>query len=187
MRAPDLVIAACWLIFFGVWAALSIVGGGHRGRRRFTRTGALIRLVLVIAIVFAVQFADELPAGAFGHAASTSAALAGALVCVVGLAFAVWARVTLGRNWGMPMTLHEKPELVTSGPFAYVRHPIYTGIALMFIGSSLAYPIGLAWCVIMIPYFVFSARREERDMEQRFPETYPAYKQRSKMFVPFLL
>ena len=106
---------------------------------------------------------------------------------IAGVAFAIWARVTRGRNWGMPMTLHDDPELVTAGPYRFVRHPIYTGLAAMFIGTALVFPLGAFAGVIMIAYMIFSARREERDMETRFPDAYPAYKQRSKMLVPFLI
>lgn len=102
-------------------------------------------------------------------------------------AAAAAAGVALGRNWGMPMTVHENPELVTSGPYRYVRHPIYTGLIAMWIGTSLAYPLGALPSAFVIAYMVFSALREEHDMEKQFPEAYPAYKKRSKMLVPFLL
>ncbi|HET7131622.1 MAG TPA: isoprenylcysteine carboxylmethyltransferase family protein, partial [Gammaproteobacteria bacterium] len=92
-----------------------------------------------------------------------------------------------GRSWGMPMTLHEKPELVTLGPYRYVRHPIYTGMAAMVIGTTLVLPMLVPWCVGMLIYMIVSARREERDMAQRFPDAYPEYRQRSRMFVPFVL
>jgi protein-S-isoprenylcysteine O-methyltransferase Ste14 len=181
----NLIIASCWLLFFGVWAALSIAGGSG-GQQRHPLLGRVVRLLPVVAIVLAIRYSDRMQPGAFGHSTS-SAAGAGAVLCVLGLAFAIWARVVLGRNWGMPMTRHAAPELVTSGPYAYVRHPIYTGIALMGIGTALAYPLGFVWCAVMIPYMVFSARREERDMATRFPETYPGYKARSKMLVPFVI
>lgn len=73
------------------------------------------------------------------------------------------------------------------GPYRFVRHPIYTGVAAMFIGTALVYPLAALAGIVMIAYMVFSARREERDMEAQFPDAYPAYKQRSKMLVPFLL
>jgi protein-S-isoprenylcysteine O-methyltransferase Ste14 len=56
----------------------------------------------------------------------------------------------------------------------------------MLIGTSLAFPIAALPCAIMIVYMVFSARREERDMQQRFPDAYPGYRKRSKFLVPFL-
>ena len=62
----------------------------------------------------------------------------GALVFVSGIAVAIWARVHLGRNWGMPMTQKAEPELVTSGPYRFVRHPIYSGLLLALVGTALA-------------------------------------------------
>ena len=189
MRTYDLVIATCWLVFFIVWAVLARVDGGRGGRA--SPINSAIRLLMVVLIALAVYFGNRLPVGDFARAttiaaAENGAAAAGAVLCVLGLAFAVWARLALGRHWGMPMTLRDTPELVTWGPYAYVRHPIYTGLAAMMIGTTLVYPLGVLWCAVMIPYMVFSARREERDMERLFPAVYPAYKQRSKMLVPFV-
>lgn len=112
----------------------------------------------------------------------------GTIVFVSGLAFAVWARIHLGRNWGVPMTQRAEPELVTSGPYRYVRHPIYTGILMGLLGTALAinlyYLIALA---VLTGYFVFSASVEERNMTVAFPEQYPEYKAHTKMLIPFAL
>src|SRR5205814_5761863 len=88
------------------------VDGGRGGRS--SPVGRGIRLVLIAAIGIAIFFGDRLPVGELarattGAAAASGAAAAGALVCVMGLAFAIWARVTLGRHWGMPMTLRDAP------------------------------------------------------------------------------
>jgi len=189
VRHYDVVIAACWLVFFIVWAVLARVDGGRGGRS--SPVAAAVRLGLVVLIALAVYFGNRLPVGELARtttlaAAASGAAAAGAVLCVIGLAFAIWARVTLGRHWGMPMTLRDTPALVTSGPYAYVRHPIYTGLATMMIGTTLVYPLGMLWCLVMIPYMIFGARREERDMERLFPDVWPEYKQRSKMLVPFV-
>jgi protein-S-isoprenylcysteine O-methyltransferase Ste14 len=179
------VVAVCWIVFVAAWAILATIFGG--GGRRYQSPRALgVRILLAIAIVLGVRYGTLASFEPSGDLASGAAA-AGAALCVVGLAFAVWARVALGRNWGMPMTLHENPELVTSGPYRYVRHPIYTGLTAMLIGTSLVYPLAAIPCALMIAYTVFSALREERDMEARFPEAYPEYKKRSKMLVPFLI
>jgi protein-S-isoprenylcysteine O-methyltransferase Ste14 len=139
-----------------------------------------------VAIFLAIGYGNTLNLRPFGELALDVAA-AGAALCIVGLAFAIWARVSLGRNWGMPMTQHENPELVTSGPYRLVRHPIYTGMSSMLIGTALVYPLAALPCLGMVGYTVYSALREERDMEQRFPGSYAEYKKRSKMLVPFLL
>jgi protein-S-isoprenylcysteine O-methyltransferase Ste14 len=189
VRGYDLVIASCWLVFFIVWAVLARVDGG-RGRRASPVHSAL-RLFVVVLIALAVYFGNRLPVGELARSTTLAAAeygfaTVGAVLCVMGLAFAIWARVTLGRHWGMPMTLRDAPELVTWGPYAYVRHPIYTGLSTMMIGTTLVYPLGVLWCLLLIPYMVFGALREERDMEGLFPDVWPAYKQRSKMLVPFV-
>ena len=114
--------------------------------------------------------------------------LVGALCAVLGVAFAVWARVYLASNWGMPMTLRENPKLVTTGPYRYVRHPIYTGVILALFGSTVV--SGTWWALIFIAsvfYFTVSAFQEERDLVEKFPDTYPAYKARTKMLIPFVL
>jgi protein-S-isoprenylcysteine O-methyltransferase Ste14 len=189
MRTYDAVILGCWLVFFAVWAVLAIAGG-RGGRQSPTPANRMLRLAVLALAVFAVFYGDRLPMdfarSTARYAQQIGAAAVGAVLCIAGLGFAVWARVSLGRSWGMPMTLHQKPELVTAGPYAYVRHPIYTGVAAMTIGTALVYPLAVLWSVVLIAYFIFSARREERDMERRFPDTYPAYRRRSKMLVPFL-
>jgi protein-S-isoprenylcysteine O-methyltransferase Ste14 len=176
------IIGFCWLAFLVVWAILAMFFGGS-GRRYYSPQTRGIRILLAVAVLIAVIYSPRAPFADFGAAA----AAAGAALCTVGLAFAIWARVALGNNWGMPMTLHEDPELVTTGPYRYVRHPIYTGLSAMLIGTTLVYPLAAFSCVLMIAYSVFSALREERDMEKRFPEAYPGYKKRSKMIVPFLI
>ena len=88
----------------------------------------------------------------------------------------------------MPMSLREGHELVTTGPYAYVRHPIYTGILLAFMGSTLVqwFP-GILLLVAFFAYFVYAAKVEERSMMRQFPNEYAAYIKRTKMLVPFLV
>ncbi|HUD44779.1 MAG TPA: isoprenylcysteine carboxylmethyltransferase family protein [Patescibacteria group bacterium] len=110
----------------------------------------------------------------------------GVLLCAAGITFAIWARAHLGRNWGMPRTLREKPELVTTGPYAYVRHPIYSGFILAAIGTALVNELFLLVFVYAVIYFLYSARIEEHDMLQLFPKEYPEYLRRTKALIPFI-
>lgn len=87
----------------------------------------------------------------------------------------------------MPMSVKENPELVTSGPYAYIRHPIYTGFLLAMLGS--AFVVGnweFVLFVIFGLYFSYSARTEEKLMTRTFPTQYPQYKQRTKTLIPFV-
>ena len=101
----------------------------------------------------------------------------GAVVFASGLALAVWARVCLGRNWGMPMTVRAEPELVTSGPYRFVRHPIYTGLLLGVLGTALATSVlGVVILAVLTVYFYWATTVEERNMTEIFPVAYPEYR-----------
>jgi protein-S-isoprenylcysteine O-methyltransferase Ste14 len=87
----------------------------------------------------------------------------------------------------MPVSRKEQPELVTIGPYAHLRHPIYTGLILAMLGSAIG--VNVFWTVMLVPvgaYFIYSARREETVMLQLFPEQYAAYMARTGMFAPRL-
>jgi protein-S-isoprenylcysteine O-methyltransferase Ste14 len=103
------------------------------------------------------------------------------------LALAIWARVYLGRNWGMPMSRKVDPELITTGPYRTIRHPIYSGIILALIGTTIA--VSWYWMVVVVllgAYFVYSAFMEERFMARHFPDSYPEYRRSTKMLIPFI-
>jgi protein-S-isoprenylcysteine O-methyltransferase Ste14 len=111
----------------------------------------------------------------------------GALITALGLLFTVWARVYLGRNWSGVVTIKHDHELIDSGPYALVRHPIYTGLLVAFIGSAVArgewrgvLAVVIAWAALWR-----KLRLEERWMTERFGEGYVAYCQRVPALVPF--
>ncbi len=181
MHIVDIVIAVGWAGFWIYWLAAAV--GVKSGRPRSAPfIGLRVGLALVVIVL--------LRAGAFrGHTRTADPWLAGIglSLFVVGLGLAVWARRYLGQNWGMPMTQKEQPELVTTGPYHSVRHPIYTGILLALIGTALAVSPYLLVVVVGIgAYFIYSAFSEERFMATRFPDAYPEYKRSTKMLVPFV-
>ena len=113
---------------------------------------------------------------------------AGIGLCALGIAIAIWARTFIGRNWGAPMSLREGHELVTSGPYALVRHPIYSGISLALLGTSLvAWFPWMALTAAAFAYFVYAAGAEERSMRAQFPDAYPPYVKRTKMLIPYII
>ena len=112
----------------------------------------------------------------------------GAVVFASGIALAIWARIHLGRNWGMPMTRKADPELVTSGPYRYVRHPVYSGLLAAVLGTVLVTnPIGLIIVAILSGYFYYCGSVEEKNLTAMFPTAYPAYRAGTKMLIPFVL
>jgi protein-S-isoprenylcysteine O-methyltransferase Ste14 len=111
----------------------------------------------------------------------------GILLFLSGLALAIWARLYLGRNWGMPMSLKQDPELITSGPYHFIRHPIYAGILLALLGSALGGSVyWLIILIVMCTYFIYSATVEEKIMLNQFPKIYSTYKKQTKMLIPFV-
>jgi len=113
---------------------------------------------------------------------------AGVAITLGGLAFAVWARRHIGRNWSATVTLKQDHELVTSGPYALVRHPIYTGLLFGFLGSAIALGQwrGLLAAAIVYVALLRKYKLEERWMCERFGIAYDAYRARVKALVPFL-
>jgi protein-S-isoprenylcysteine O-methyltransferase Ste14 len=181
------IIAGLWLLFVAYWA-VAAVGAKRNASGRLWRGGIGLRLVviLIMATVLRSPSVREFLAEA-QRSASQSSLLGwtGVALCVVGFGLAIIARSYLGRNWGMPMSRKEQPELVTGGPYAYIRHPIYTGLILAMLGSAIG--VNLFWVVLLIPvgaYFIYSARREEAVMLQQFPEQYAAYVARTGMLAP---
>jgi protein-S-isoprenylcysteine O-methyltransferase Ste14 len=181
MHIVDVVILAGWVAFWIYWLIASI--GVKVGQTRRTRFGG-IRIGLILVVLLLLR-AGAFPADTAVHDPWLQGTGLG--IFLLGLALAVWARVYLGRNWGMPMSQKADPELVTTGPYARVRHPIYSGMILAMIGTAIAVSLyWLAAVVIMGGYFIYSAVTEERSMARLFPSTYPDYKRSTKMLIPFI-
>ena len=116
-------------------------------------------------------------------------AMTGLALTVAGCAFAIWARIALGGNWSGRATVKQDHELVTTGPYALARHPIYSGIALALAGTALAggqwrHVLGL---IVILFGMMAKMSQEERLMLQTFPEAYPQYRRRVKALVPGVL
>ncbi|MDB5396866.1 MAG: hypothetical protein JWM91_4372 [Rhodospirillales bacterium] len=108
---------------------------------------------------------------------------------VAGLGFSIRARRYLGRNWSGTITLKEDHELIRTGPCGWVRHPIYTGLLLAFVGSAAALGQwrGLAAVGLAIVAFLLKIRLEERWMIEAFGDTYRLYRSEVRALIPFVL
>ena len=113
----------------------------------------------------------------------------GFFLTIAGLAFACWARVILGRNWSGVVQLKKDHELIVRGPYSIVRHPIYTGLLLAFLGTALAIGAwrGLIATAIVAVSFWRKLRMEERWLCELFGEQYADYMRRVKALVPWVL
>ena len=181
MSAVELAFAAGWAAFGVYWIGAAFFA--KRGRVAWSRElpARAVMIVLAILLVRLGAFRDQ------GVSNDPWRGGLGLVLLAVGLGFAMWARATIGRNWGAPMTRKDEPELVTSGPYRVVRHPIYSGILLAAVGTA----VGLSWWWLIVVvlaglYFLYSAMVEERYLTRQFPDTYPAYRCTTKMLIPFI-
>jgi len=113
----------------------------------------------------------------------------GAAVTVVGLLFAIWARQHLGSNWSRSVTIKQGHELITTGPYAVVRHPIYTGILTGFLGMAIAISQVRGFIVFVLFFLAFwiKLRIEEQWMRSQFGEAYTSYAHQTAALVLYLL
>jgi protein-S-isoprenylcysteine O-methyltransferase Ste14 len=180
VRTLQTAVGITWVVFWIYWlASAASAKASTGGMRRLPMTGLTLVSVFVVVRLFR-------GGGLAVHSPIIGAI--GAVLFVCGIGLAIWARLHLGRNWGMPMTQRIEPELVTSGPYRFVRHPIYSGLLLAVVGTSLANNfIGLGIAVILGAYFYYAATVEERNLITVFPTAYPAYREHTKKLIPFLL
>lgn len=181
MHVVDLVILVAWVVFWIYWLVASV--GVKSGRSRWSRfAGFRVAVILIVLLLVRIRAFN-------GQTITNDPWLEGIglVIFASGLALAVWARMYLGRNWGTPMSQKVDADLVTTGPYRRVRHPIYSGIVLAMVGSAVA--VSWYWLIavaLLGTYFVYSAVMEERYMTRLFPDDYPDYKRSTKLLIPFV-
>jgi protein-S-isoprenylcysteine O-methyltransferase len=140
---------------------------------------------------FLLIFNSSVPLGALDRvlcAPTLASAYFGVALTVAGVAFAIWARFYLGSNWSGSVTVKADHTLVRSGPYAVVRHPIYTGILFGALGSSIAYARirGFLGVLMLVITLRVKSRLEEQFMQEQFGAQYTGYKRDIKALVPFI-
>ena len=175
-----------WILYWFIAAR-----DGKAVQRREPVLSRLGHLLPLFAAAYLLD-ADRLPGGFLGGRLwpSTEATFwTGVALLAGGLAFSVWARIHLGRNWSGTVTVKEDHELIRTGPYRLVRHPIYTGLLLGILGSAL--PQG-EWRGVVAVLIVLVAlwrklRLEERWMGEVFGAAYANYRREVRALVPFLI
>lgn len=185
------IIAACWAVFVLYWIVSSFGVKRDIGRAPWWRLW-LVRIGIATVVIGLLRWGifslgnNTRYLEIFTTTTTGVAAGIGAVFCILGIALAVWARAYLGRNWSPAPALKEEHELVTSGPYKLIRHPIYTGVILAALGSTMT---SLAWIImffIISAMFIWRVHVEERLMIRQFPNQYPDYKKRTWALVPFI-
>ncbi len=181
---------AAWIAFALVW--LVAAARVKRDRKVDPLAARLLQIALSAAgVVLIFVRPPRFVAGESWQLVPSAAARAwlAALLPPLGIAFAVAARLTLGRNWSGRVTLKEGHELIVRGPYRLVRHPIYAGLLLALLGSALLHAqlTDLAGVAIFGAAFGLKMGNEERLMAAEFGEAYAGYRQRVKALVPFVI
>ncbi|MGD0308762.1 MAG: isoprenylcysteine carboxylmethyltransferase family protein [Acidobacteriota bacterium] len=185
----DYFFPAVWLTFMAYWWVMS--KNVKVNDRRESLLSRLVRLVLIVCAV-ALLWLPSVPPPLLDKRFlphGDSCFWSGLAVTAGGLLFATWARRHLGSNWSQAVTVKEGHELITSGPYALVRHPIYAGLLVAFVGSAVARGEwrGLLAVVLVFGVLWRKLKLEEKWMRVQFGESYDVYSRRVAALLPYVV
>jgi len=181
------LVIASWIAFYLYWVAHVRVAKANAERQSVAATLPYRALTLsggVLLFLAYLPFPMGLPILPVGHITRE----AGIAICYLGLGLAIWSRRTLGDNWSSTVNLKQGHELVERGPYRFVRHPIYSAILLMSLGTAVAFD-RLSCFIGLVPLFLgfwIKLLQEEALMTRQFPKAYPVYMARVRALVPLL-
>ncbi len=184
---PGLIILSCWIVFVAYWL-ISAFGVKATAERGSFSTRLTYRIPLIIGGIILGKFHQPYPLSLAVTPQTFVTAAIGAAVCVAGLCVAIWSRWTLGGNWSSEVTFKVGHQLVKTGPYRLVRHPIYTGVLLMCLGPVIQFGrlhcwLGLA--IIALGLWI-KLKQEEAIMLRHFPD-YSDYCKEVKALIPFVI
>jgi protein-S-isoprenylcysteine O-methyltransferase Ste14 len=194
MTTTQQIISACLIIFMFYW---SISAGSVKPMQETKGwlAGNWYSILLVTGFLLIANFkflarigvpVSTLAMLLIPH--STIINILSVILAVAGLILAVIARRTLAENWSGAVAIKAGHELVTTGLYRYIRHPIYTGVSILASGATLAFGT-LGACVgfiIIVLAIVLKSRAEEQILAKHFADEYPAYRKRTKILIPFV-
>jgi len=187
-------VSACWLSFILYWfiSAWSV--------KRIQETsgwlgGNWYPILYLIGVLFMVNFRFlgrfGIPRDKLAISLLPTTIVLNLIIVILlsaGLLVAIVARRTLAKNWSGAVALKEDHELITTGLYQYVRHPIYTGMLLMILGTALSLATlgaAIGFLIIMVGVLL-KLRQEEALLTKHFAQNYLAYKNRTKTLIPYI-
>ncbi len=181
----------CWIIVLVVWVSGAIGAKTTAQKESFPKRFVLYVLPILIAVYLLG------PGEWFGHTwlrenfveHTNLVGMIALTICILGVVIAIWARLTLGRNWSLSVQLKKDHQLIASGPYSQIRHPIYTGILLMFVGNVLIvgdYRGFFALAVVFVSFW-YKLKKEEKWMLENFGEAYRLYYAKTTALFPKVL
>jgi protein-S-isoprenylcysteine O-methyltransferase Ste14 len=187
-KNANLLIVGCWVIFVAYWV-VSAFSQKATAEKSSWLSSLSYRVPLALGGFLLWFPAFHSPLNLVLIPGTDWARVCGVIFCVIGLLLTSWSRRTLGANWSSEVAFKQGHELVQRGPYRFVRHPIYTGILLMSLGTAIV--VGQLHSWLGFPFlcggFWIKLRQEEAVMQQHFPDEYPAYQRQVRALVPFLV
>jgi protein-S-isoprenylcysteine O-methyltransferase Ste14 len=186
MHAANIIVTISWAVVFAVYLVLMFTNKRTR-ERDAAGTRVWYHVPTILSYLF--MFSPMLWIGELGKSWITRGVVEegfGTALAVAGGALAIWARLSIGRNWSAVVTVKEDHHLVRVGPYAWIRHPIYTGLITAMAGTALVNRrwAGVVALALMTAAFLFKSRIEERFMVRTFGREYEEYRAQSGAFLP---
>ena len=187
MELTARIVMVCWVAVTAFWIVSAF--RVKRTKERQPLAGRLLYLGLTVLVVILLQggiLKLNFDRPVLPHNLATG--ILADVVVLLGLWIAIWARVTLGGNWSSRVTLKEGHELIQRGPYRLIRHPIYSALLLMILGTAILVGRTGGFFALLICFggFWVKARQEELLLTKHLPG-YPEYVARTKALVPFVL
>ena len=183
---PEQIIYASWILF-GVYWFVSALSAKKTEKREPSAERLGHMLLMAAGYILLFQRTDNW--GILNHRFLPDApwiAWLGAAITFAGVLFAIWARWNLGKNWSAAVTIKRGHQIIRTGPYAHIRHPIYTGMLIAIIGSAFAigeYRGLLAFAIFLFGFYR-KARKEEVFLAANFGEPFQEHKQHTGFFLP---
>jgi protein-S-isoprenylcysteine O-methyltransferase Ste14 len=184
------IIAGCWIAFLA-WLFLPRLVNRDTPQRFSNRYMGQASIVAVVAIAIFIAIGHVSPGFLVLRIVpdTTATGVLGVTLTILGLGFSAWSRYHLGKNWSSFVRIRKDHQLITTGPYRYVRNPMYTGMLLAFVGAAIA--IGE---MLILPAFIIGfvsiwlkIKAEEELLQETFGEEYATYCRSVKALIPAIL
>jgi protein-S-isoprenylcysteine O-methyltransferase Ste14 len=183
-----LTVGLAWIVFWIYWFISAWMTRSPLKRKQSQRSWLLFILLFGFLVFYlSVPSPDLLFQRVIPD--SLVIGLSGMIITLLGLGFAVWARVHLGKYWSSMPAIREDHKLIRTGPYHFVRHPIYTGVLVGIAGTAIiiGMPLGLIVFFLILVVYLWKIRMEEIFLSEEFGEEYARYKKEVPALIPFFV
>jgi len=180
------LLTLLWALYWLAWGVFALINGEKN--KRVSNALAYLGMFILVFIVASSESEIKAHSPLNFLPSYLFLTIIGFVFIAAGFAFTFWARVIMGRNWSGDVELVQEHKLIIAGPYKIVRHPIYAGIFLAFIGTVLILVdlTGLVLLFLFIYFFTVKSVREEKLLMNQYGEEYLQYKKRIRMFIPYI-